>query len=149
MKRLTICLSVLLVCTFVLIAGCEKKTEPVSVQEVKACPADCSKPCCAAEGVKTCCGDDPSKCCASKEGAKACPADCTKPCCAKDAKACPAGCTKPCCAIKTATDAVEEVAKTCCGADPTKCCGKAAVEAVEKAAGDVKDAIDPHAGHNH
>ena len=114
-KTLTICLSVLVACTVVWIAGCEKKV------------------------------DTP------QDAAKMCPAGCTKPCCPVEAepKTCPMDCTKPCCAVKTATDAVEEAAKTCCDADPTKCCGKAAAEAVEKAAEDVKKAIDPHAGHNH
>ena len=134
-KTLTICLSVLVACTVVWIAGCEKEVDTPQ-DAAKMCPAGCTKPCCPV-------GAEP----------KTCPLDCTKPCCAtKDAtevKACPVGCTKPCCAVKTATDAVEEAAKTCCGADPTKCCGKAVAEAVEKAAEDVKEAIDPHAGHDH
>jgi YHS domain-containing protein len=55
------------------------------------CPADCTKPCCAAKS-------------------KTCPKGCTKPCCAAKSKTCPKDCTKPCCAAKNKLS-VEQ--KTC------------------------------------
>ena len=71
----------------IFLVGCAEK-EPVdgntvsaAGEAVKACAADCAKPCCDAK--------------------VACPADCTMPCCAAKAPACPADCTKPCCATKS------------------------------------------------
>ena len=96
-KVLTICLTVLLVCSVAWIVGCEKKADHSGHDHSEGDhPA-----------VKTCCGEDPSKCCGAEAAAeaedvgKACPVDCTKPCCAAkdgEATACPADCTKPCCA---------------------------------------------------
>ena len=72
--------------TVLMVYGCEKKDgESTSYEQTtKACPADCTKPCCAAK---------------SSDEVKACPPDCTKPCCAAP-KACPADCNKPCCGGK-------------------------------------------------
>ena len=108
----TIGLSVLVLCAMVYVAGCEKKTDTGT----KACAADCTKPCCAAGAEAKVCAPGCTKPCCAKDTAKACAPGCTKPCCAKDAaatdaKKCPAGCTKPCCAAKTVTDAVEKAAE--------------------------------------
>jgi YHS domain-containing protein len=71
------------------------------------CPADCSKPCCAAKS-KTCPKNCSKPCCAAKS--KTCPKDCTKPCCAAKSKTRPKSCTKPCCAGKNKLSAEQ---KTC------------------------------------
>lgn len=48
-KTVTILISILAICMIAWITGCEKKADAVAPEEVKACPADCSKPCCAAK----------------------------------------------------------------------------------------------------
>ena len=57
-------------------------------QEVKACPSNCTKPCCKAEnGVKTCPTGCEKVCCTAKtaEGkAKTCPLSIPKSCCGKN-----------------------------------------------------------------
>ncbi len=114
-------LSVLLLCTVAFVAGCKEKA-------VAACPAGCTKPCCAKEGEAKACPAEGTKPCCAKEGeAKACPVDCDKPCCAKEgeAKACPEGCTKPCCAK-------EGEAKACPPDCDKPCCAEKKAEATEQ-----------------
>ena len=101
-RLLTISVSVLILGALIYLAGCEKKADaPVQEPTAKACPADCSKPCCLAETVWTCsmhpeikeekagkcsvCAMDLVPVVSDADVAKACPADCTKPCCAEKA----------------------------------------------------------------
>ena len=54
-RLLTISVSVLILGAVIYSAGCEKKVDaPVQEPTAKACPADCTKPCCVAETVWTC-----------------------------------------------------------------------------------------------
>jgi YHS domain-containing protein len=98
-RLLKISVSVLILGAVIYSTGCEKKAD-ASVQEptAKACPADCTKPCCIAETVWTCsmhpqikeekagkcdiCEMDLVALAPDSDAEKACPADCTKPCCA-------------------------------------------------------------------
>jgi hypothetical protein len=82
-----------------------KASLPAAPKE--ACPAGCTKPCCASE--KACPAGCTKPRCASE---KACPPGCTKPCCASK-KACPPGCTTPCCAPKGAAGPAGVVNTTC------------------------------------
>jgi len=88
-------------CLAIVLAGCnstQSTSASTSPGAMSACPADCSKPCCA-QGT-------------------ACPADCSKPCCAAGKPACGPNCTKPCCADKANMGAVKD-----CGSECTKPCG--------------------------
>jgi hypothetical protein len=107
----------------------------------KACPADCTKSCCAAAEA---CGAE-----------KACPADCTKPCCAEaqgaasenescaaEKACCPA--EKACCAAKKACCPAE---KACCAAEKAcpagctkSCCAEAQGAASEAEGADAEGA---------
>lgn len=132
-RLLTLSLSIFVLCTLIVMTGCEDKavatTDDSGEKTAKACSSECTKSCCADKDAeaKKCSADCTKPCCAKEDGeAKKFPADCTKPCCADkdaDAKKCKAGCSKAGCAKK------DGEAKTC-QADCTKpcCAAKAGAE---------------------
>ncbi len=104
MKRGLTILSVAALAAFMLAAPVEANcgtcgTHPPAVK--KACPADCSKPCCA-----------------DKVAKKACDGDCSKACCS--AKVAKKGCGAAC---KTACPTTPEARKACAAKCPTSACG--------------------------
>jgi rhodanese-related sulfurtransferase len=126
MKRGLTILSVAALAAFMLAVPVEANcgtcgTHPPAVK--KACPANCSKPCCAAKVTK-----------------KGCGANCSKPCCA--AKVAKKGCGAKC---PTSACGTSKCPKTACGPDCKKPCGAAKGQVAEINTSGLKALMDAKA----